>query len=1066
MKYSLLLIISLFSLTALSAKNNVEEVSGNILDLRKKNTPVLIVGNDTIPNKQKNGDVFYFDYSKDIVINKVLLSDTAKASHLFKVTSNGKLVVEESKDKKSHDQNIQVLLYNVYTLYWGGINWKICCSDEFSRKFDLILLDTKQISIKDKKGEKIEDIEDNGSFALNDTVTVNSVQFPAAGHLVVECNDDKLLERNVRRVEENLGLTLYKGKSYIFTLGEKSWKIGVKEEPSTSTDISLWLIGIFLGIVSLIIAFVLLKNRKLIKNIFVRYEKLATKEGLIIRYKSKDGLCTGATASPNGFYTLDDGRSMFLNKGITEWIFPAGSLKKTDCYGKDIIINREKGNPQLGDVAYPNGRFLLSDGTTFICVEGYRIKDIRKIGETDEIEEPEQLPASAQVGGQASFDWHASLTEDTVQKLASVDLRPKDFSSLDEFCISLANSMSVLKESLKENPNPQEEKDTLQQAIDNLLNNLITKMRNKRIVKDTFNKLYNNKKDYKGEISKIKTDDDFILFIEGLLTPKSDSDAYTLEQLKEIANSKPLSEITNELKNNVFDVYTKRYITTKLELGNYSNTVLAKAANDLGYVIIKSEELNRHALDIIGKSVSVSFTSLEDFKTTWESFTKTKPVGTPNIDKESVLLERLKKISDVKNQSVSDILDELEKSSSTHGPEKVLIYGRSEEEIKQDLGEYEKLKPLSELSQYGATAEAIKKNLLLEGQTKLETAVKQTVSDAIPNIQIIEPFKNLKRMVEGIHKADSAEQMANAIGRVSTLIEDISSLQDEKERALREKKAADTLIINKVKSHFQNLFKEELSPDGSIDAINRFVEHVKKVIDGLNNEIIEKEKIIRNKESVIGNQQKVIDQKESEIKVLCKDYSNFIVTAFEQVEKDLVRACQNAKTSDALPAKFIQRVIQNDAFNVNDFMDEMKKIINNPSLGHKEIITSLHNLFLDTVQSNSWVQTLSHIYLYVQKPEVASYFTKNKIDVGCINASFILTEQMMRALGIELHYPKLFEDIFDSNLYDESTLSDVKDYVNDVKELIGDRQGVIIDMFRLGYTSDGQTHKAKVTRFN
>ena len=82
------------------------------------------------------------------------------------------------------------------------------------------------------------------------------------------------------------------------------------------------------------------------------------------------------------------------------------------------------------------------------------------------------------------------------------------------------------------------------------------------------------------------------------------------------------------------------------------------------------------------------------------------------------------------------------------------------------------------------------------------------------------------------------------------------------------------------------------------------------------------------------------------------------------------------------------------------------------------------------------------------------------------NSSFILTEQMLRALGIELHYPILFEDIYDSNLYDESTLSDVKDYVNDVKELVGDRQGVIIDMFRLGYTANGETHKAKVTRFN
>ena len=355
----------------------------------------------------------------------------------------------------------------------------------------------------------------------------------------------------------------------------------------------------------------------------------------------------------------------------------------------------------------------------------------------------------------------------------------------------------------------------------------------------------------------------------------------------------------------------------------------------------------------------------------------------------------------------------------------------------------------------------------------MANAIKKAVSTAVPDIEVVEPFGNLKKMVEGIHKADTAEKMANAIGRVSDLVKDMSSLQEDKENALQEKmhaleekETADTLIINEVKSHFQSLFKKELSSDDSIKAINILVENVGKVIGDLNNEIVENKNLLVSKETEIANQKNDLANKEKEIKTLCEDYSNFIVTAFEQVEKDLVRTCQNARTSDALPSRFIQRVIQNDAFNVSDFMDEMRKIVNMSSLGHKEIITSLHNLFLDTVQSNSWAQTLSHIYLYVQKPEVASYFTKNKIDVGCINASFILTEQMMRALGIELHYPKLFEDTFDSNVYDESTLSDVKDYVSDLKELVGDRQGVIIDMFRLGYTADGETHKAKVTRFN
>lgn len=1072
MKYLLLLVISLFSVTVSSAKNNVVEKSGSILDLRN-NKVVFINGNDTIRSIKK-GNIFYFPFSEDIVINKVLLPDTAKASHSFKVTSNGKLIGEESQDKKSHDQNIQVLLYNVYTIYWGGINWKICCSDEFSRKFDLILLDTKQISIKDNTGDKIEDIDDNGFFELNDTVTINSVQFPTAGLLTVKCNGDVLLEKSVRKIEDNFGLILYKGNSYIFSLGDKSWNIGAKEEASTSTDISSWLIGVILGIVLSTIAFVLFKKRQLIKKMFVRYNKLTTNER-IIKYKSKDGnICIGAAAFPDGFYTLADGRSILINKEIIELIFPAESFKQTDRDSKDLIINCEEDNPQRGDAAFPDGFFSLNNGTQII-VEGRIVKEIIKVNVQNKSEEDLSEGGTMQTIEKVSTEWYDTLTDATRQQLESIELSLNDYSSFDELCSSMAMSLLHQKNSLEEIAKSEPAKGTTQQRLEyDVINGLVATMSHKRTIKEAIENLGNKVKDVK-----IETKDQLIDLIEKLLTPRTNSDAYTLEQLEKIARWTQLSAITKELKDNVFDVYTKRYITTMLELGNKSNTILAEAAKNQGYVIFKSEDLNKKALDIIGRLVTLNFTSLDAFKDTWDDLIKKQSAKTSHVDVDSEvnLYERLKNITGSEKLTVSDILDELEKNTTTHKPDEIDINGRSVDEIKQELEEYEKLKPLSELTQFGTTVETIKEELsyigVRKGQIELATAIKKAVSEAVPDIQVVEPFGNLKKIVEGIHKADSAEKMANAIGRISTLAEEMSSLQeekanalDEKENALKEKNEANALITNEVKTHYRNLFNKDLSSDDSINAIDLFGEQVKETVSSLNQKIIEKDGIISNKNDEIANQKQINSEKDEEIRTLCEDYSNIIFTAFEQIEKNLNSAYKYAKSSDALPNKFIQRVIQNDAFNVTDFMDELRKIVKSPSSAHKDIIRSLHNLFLDTVQSNSWVQTLSHIYLYVQNSEVASYFTRNKIDVGCINSSFILTEQMMRALGIELHYPKLFEDIFDSNLYDESTLSDVKDYVNDVKELVGNRQGVIIDMFRLGYTSDGQTHKAKVTRFN
>lgn len=293
---------------------------------------------------------------------------------------------------------------------------------------------------------------------------------------------------------------------------------------------------------------------------------------------------------------------------------------------------------------------------------------------------------------------------------------------------------------------------------------------------------------------------------------------------------------------------------------------------------------------------------------------------------------------------------------------------------------------------------------------------------------------------------------------IRKVADDLKELNKNKETAENEKQKTENAVLNAVKEKYETILNEKAANSKNpIDSITRFADKVQRRLSEL--------------ESLKEKMEGKIVQKDEKINQLFKVYSHIVIDTFEQTRENLNKVCENARKSEVVSDRFIKRVLQNDAFNVGDFMKEaLDDILNNEQnikdCNEDEIKKSLHNLFLSAVQGNSWLQTLSCIYLYVQHPKVADFFAKKGINVGCINVSFILTEHIMRLLDIKLSYPKLFEETFDSNLYDEATLSDVNDYVDNVKELVGDRHGVITDMHRLGYTADGETVKAQVVRFN
>lgn len=332
----------------------------------------------------------------------------------------------------------------------------------------------------------------------------------------------------------------------------------------------------------------------------------------------------------------------------------------------------------------------------------------------------------------------------------------------------------------------------------------------------------------------------------------------------------------------------------------------------------------------------------------------------------------------------------------------------------------------------------------------------------------------LKGLMAAAQKSKNSDELANALflhlNKIGDAFKTLSSEKKNAEDGLINKEMT---LINVIKKEWKSLFDKDLDIGRSQEALSVFCAQVKEMVKEKSTQIKELEKQITGKDNEIGQKEKqvveigrMLLEKEDKLSELYEEYAGFITLIFEQIEASLRQSNMEENDSSSLIVKKIhERIINNDSWGLNDFILELKNIAS-MNLDKNQTKEEVKKLFLRCLKFSSWIDILAQIYLYVQEPTVAKKLSDADLDCSAVNKAFILTELIMGQVGIKLQYPRLFSDTFNGAIYDEDNLTEIQDLIGNVSGLVGDRNGLVIDMLRVGYSIDGIEQKPLVARFN
>lgn len=326
---------------------------------------------------------------------------------------------------------------------------------------------------------------------------------------------------------------------------------------------------------------------------------------------------------------------------------------------------------------------------------------------------------------------------------------------------------------------------------------------------------------------------------------------------------------------------------------------------------------------------------------------------------------------------------------------------------------------------------------------------------------------NLKTLIEAINNSEDIESLDKAL---VNLVNSVTTEFAKKDSSIEKLHEEQKNLLHKILQKYQEVFNnEKIEEKETVNAFGAFATKTSSVIISKERKLQETQKELaeeKNKhEKIVDSLNGQLEQKKQKIRELSQECINHVSTTFETIRQSIENTCESEDCKVA--EKFQQLVLNNGSYNLETFSNTLLGILNT-ELSYDEIKKQIKELCERALVENSWIHALTRMYLYVQQPKIAEIFEEGGVVTSEIERAFIITEQLLKEIGIELIYPMLFKDVYDDNKYEYRPLADINNIVGPllVKELVGEKTNVLIDLHRVGFNSDTENAKPKVSKFS
>lgn len=296
-------------------------------------------------------------------------------------------------------------------------------------------------------------------------------------------------------------------------------------------------------------------------------------------------------------------------------------------------------------------------------------------------------------------------------------------------------------------------------------------------------------------------------------------------------------------------------------------------------------------------------------------------------------------------------------------------------------------------------------------------------------------------------------------------IQNVENLKEQHKAALQEQKS---LLIKEKDDLEAKMTKEK-------EDLEVKLKEEKDVLEAkLNNEKEELQtKLAKEKNAIqelLDAEKDIHHQDLQKLHNYLEEYIKGIRTTFNLVSESLMQA---NKGNDAMMKKIISDIVDNRTYSLDYFDEKLQGVLKDAESAEtmksvEEVKAALCVVFEDCLKEDdpTWLDVLVRFYSYTQVRFLSDKLADLGIDVSRVVTAFQSTVVLLHQFGIEINYPKLFVDNYDSERHDQKQVLNILSYLpgieNDIREQIGDNEKLIVDLRTVGYCVNGEVKEKPV----